>query len=123
MHFSIGRITGALYQGPGHPKPVKYAAIDFSTSGNKTLVAAVSGKKLRLISAHFIVAGAQTWKWTSGLGGTGLSGTETFAANGGIVLPKNEDGHLETVVGEALCCTAGASVVTGGALSYVEVDA
>ena len=54
---------------------IKRAKIDAASSGDNTLVAAVTGKKIRVLAAFFTMTGtAVTIRFESGAGGTALTG-------------------------------------------------
>jgi len=54
---------------------VKHAKIDAASSGDNTLVAAVTGKKIRVLAAFFTMTGtAVTIRFEDGAGGTALTG-------------------------------------------------
>lgn len=106
----------ALFRAP------KYAVIDTSTSPDTTIVAAVSGQKIRVLSAYIVASGgANTVRFESGAGGTALSGQMSLAANGGLVLPYNEGGWFETSAGALLNLELSAATSVDGGISYVEV--
>lgn len=102
--------------------PIKYAKISASSSGNNTLVAAVTGKKIRLVAVAMMAAAAVNAKFQTAAGGTDLTGLFYPAANGGFVLPYNEEGWFETVVGELLNLNLSGAVAVGGCLTYQEVS-
>jgi len=62
-----------------HAPDVKYAVID-AASGDTSLVAAVTGKKIRVISFMLVGGGAATARFESGAGGTALTGQMLLAA-------------------------------------------
>lgn len=99
----------------------KFAAIDVAASGDNTLVAAVTGKKLRVLSLALVAAGAVVARLESGAGGTALTGQMTLGANGILVLPFNPEGWFETAAGALLNLELGGAVSVDGSLSYVEV--
>lgn len=100
---------------------VKRAAISASTSGNNTLVAAVSGKNIRVVSAFFVVAADVDVRFEDGAGGTALTGVMSYKAGSGLVLPYNPTGHFETSDNTLLNLELGGAVQVSGALQYVEV--
>lgn len=100
---------------------VKYAVIDASASGNNTIVAAVTGKKLRVISLFYLAAGTVTCTFQSGAGGTAITGPLPHTAQTGAVLNYNEDGWFETAAGSLLNLNLNAAIAVAGALSYIEV--
>lgn len=109
------------------PRPqfraVKYAVIDAATSGDNTLVSAVSGKKIRVHSCFIVAAGAVNVRFESGASGTALTGQMNCAANGGFVLPHNEAGWFETAAGSLLNLELGGAVSVDGSLTYSEIGA
>lgn len=100
----------------------KYAAIDVASSGDNTLVAAVAGKKIRVLSLYLVAAGAVTVRFESGAGGAALTGQSSLAANGGLVLPFNADGWFETAAATILNLELGGAVSVDGCLTYVEIS-
>jgi hypothetical protein len=99
----------------------KFAVIDVASSGDNTLVAAVVGKKIRVLSLFLVAAGAVNVRLESGAGGTALTGQMNLAANGGFVLPPNVLGWCETASNTLLNLELSGAVSVDGALTYVEV--
>ena len=95
-----------------------YAKIDAASSGDNTLVAATSGRKIKVTALFLVAAGAVTVRFESAAGGTALTGQMNFPANGGIVLPENSRGWFETNAGELLNLELGGAVSVDGALTY-----
>ena len=102
-------------------KPVKYAKIDAALSGDNTLVAAVTGKKIRVLSLFYMAAGTVSTRFESGAGGTALTGQMSHTAQTGVVLTFNEDGWFETAAGALLNLELSDAVSVDGSLSYIEV--
>ena len=100
----------------------KFAAIDASTNGDNTIVAAVSGKKIRVLVYSLVCTLATTVRWKSG-GATNKSGPMAFAANGGISVPYCPVGHLETATTADLVLNLSAGNQVSGHLVYIEVSA
>jgi len=110
-------ISGTVYT-------VKRAAIAAASSGNNTLVAAVAGKKIRVVSIAFIAAGAVSLYFDSASGVIfgGSTNKMAFAANGGICLPHNQHGWFQTsAVNEDLRVNLSGAVAISGGLTYIEV--
>lgn len=101
------------------PRTVKFAAISASTSGDNTLVAAVTGKKIRVLNYVLVVASSVIARFESSAGGTALSGQMTLAA--GVASAYAPTGVLETAEGELLNLELGGAVQVSGHLSYIEV--
>lgn len=102
----------------------KFAAIAAASSGDNTIVAAVTGKRIKVISYVVVAAGAVTAKWKSGAG-TDLSGAMSLAANGGVSMAPpgaptgRRAGHLlQTASGAALVLNLGGAVSVAGHVSY-----
>jgi hypothetical protein len=100
---------------------VKYAKIDAAASGDNTLVAAVTGKKIRVLSLFYLASGTVTVRFESGASGTALTGQMEHTAQTGVVLPFNEDGWFETASGTLLNVELNTTVSIDGALTYIEV--
>lgn len=99
----------------------KYAVISGATSGDNTVVAAVSGKKIRVLALKFVAAGTVNVRFESAAGGTALTGVESYVVNTGAVLNYNPVGWFETVSGELLNMELSAAVQVSGHLTYIEV--
>lgn len=112
--------TGSVFNGATALTP-KFAVIDAAGSGDNTIVAAVSSKKIRVLSLFLIASGAVTARFESGASGTALTGQMNVAANGGFVLPFNPAGWFETAVTTLLNLELSGAVSVDGSLSYVEV--
>jgi hypothetical protein len=104
---------------------MKFAAINASSSGINTIVAAISDKKIRVVSYVIIAAGAVTAAWQSG--STPLSGPMSLAASGGasasigILAPIGTYGLFQTNANEALNLNLGGAVNVSGHLCYILV--
>ena len=98
------------------------ASIDAAASGDNTLVAAVSGKKIRVLSLFGVAAGAVTVRFESGASGTALTGQMNVGANGNITMPFNPEGWFETAAAALLNMELGGATSFDGCLTYVLVD-
>lgn len=101
---------------------LQYASIDAAASGDNTLVAAVSGKRIRVVSLFLVASGAVTVAFESGASGTALTGDMNVGANGNIVMPFNPEGWFQTVAGALLNMELGSATSVDGCLTYVLVD-
>lgn len=109
-----------LYEGTDALE-IKNAAFDVSTLGDNEIVAAVSGKRIRVLQWGLAAGGDVDVKWKSG-SSTSISGTRPltkYASAGGSPSPW---GRFKTGVGEALNLNLTAAVPVGGELAYVEVS-
>lgn len=122
----IGRVsasleTNTIYDGTTALTP-KFAAIAASSSGNNTIVAAVTSKKIRVLAYNLIGNGAVNAKFQTGAGGTDLTGLKYIAAaGGGICAPYCSVGWFETASGALLNLNLSGAVAVGGEIVYVEV--
>lgn len=101
---------------------VKFAAISGATSGNNTVVAAVSGKKIRVLSYVLNSVTAVAVRFESDADGTALTGVMSLGATSVLASGFNPFGHFETVAGELLNMELGGAVQVSGHLTYVEID-
>lgn len=99
----------------------KFAAIAASSSGDNTLVAAVSAKKIRVICAFMIASGSVTVRFEDGAGGTALTGQMDLVANSGFVIPGYDSGWFETSANTLLNLELSGAVNVAGCLSYLEL--
>jgi hypothetical protein len=97
---------------------IRRAAIAASTSGNNTLVAALTGLRIRVLAVGLMASAAVNVKFQDGAGGTDLTGLFYLAANGGFVLPFNEEGWFQTSSGTLLNLNLSAANAVGGSLVY-----
>jgi hypothetical protein len=99
----------------------KFKVIDHATSGDNTVVAAVSSKKIRVHQLFLITAGAVVVRFESGASGTALTGQMNVAANGGLVLPFSPMGWFETAATTLLNLELSGATSVDGVLGYTEV--
>lgn len=105
---------------------MKYAVINASASGSNTIVAAVTNKRIRVLSYTMIAAGDVTVTWRSA--STAISGPMALATNGGAApsagqaTPAGLIGQFETNQGEALNLNLSAAVAVGGHITYIVTD-
>lgn len=89
-----------------------------------SLISAVPGKALTIVSA-FLVAGATatnvTFNTKPSGSGTAITCLIANGANGGAVLNYNEQGWFNTNAGEGLTVTTGSGSTVGIQVSYIEV--
>lgn len=97
---------------------IKFAKIVADTSGATQVVAAVAGKKIRVLAYFVHCNAAVNIKFQSAA--TDITGLAYHAANAGAA-PEFILGLFETAAGEALNINLSASQSVGGHLSYVEV--
>ncbi len=102
-----------------------YDAIAAGTT-DSALVAAVTGKKLRVLSVVInqgdTTPSSVTFTSKPGGAGTAIYAPLKAAANGGFVLPFNASGWFETVSGQGLSVSTGAGSTTSVAVTYERVS-
>lgn len=105
--------------------PVKRASISatiVTDPDDFTLVAAVSGAKIRVLDYVIVVTGDITIQFQSDTAGTALTGAMDVIDNSILAPGYSPIGHFETVAGELLNIhTVGAAGSIAGYLSYIEV--
>lgn len=111
--------TSTIYAGTTALTP-KFAAISASSSGDNTIVNAVTGKKIRVLGWSLTSNGTVNVRWKSGASTnlTGLRYLIQYASAGGSPTPF---GRFETASNEALVLNLSAAVAVGGELQYIEV--
>jgi hypothetical protein len=118
----VAALDSATMQSGNDEVTPKFAIIDAATSGDNTLVSAVASKKLRVLSAFMVAAGAVNARFESGAGGTALTGQMNLTTNRGFVLPFNPVGWFETAANTLLNLELSGAVSVDGSLVYIEVD-
>jgi hypothetical protein len=103
----------------GAAAAVKFAPIVASASGNTAVVAAVTGKRIRVLSYSLIAAGTASVKFQSAT--TDITGTYPLVANTGLSDNGGEAGVFQTGVAETLHINLSAAVAVGGRVTYIEV--
>lgn len=98
-----------------------FAVINVSSSGDNSVVAAVTGKKIRVLAYTLVCDAAVAVKFTDGASGTAKTGAMSFAANGGSTPPFCPVGHLETSANTALVLNLASAVGVRGHLTYITV--
>jgi hypothetical protein len=112
--------TSTIYNGTTALTP-QFATIVASASGATTIVAAVGGKKIRVLRWSLSANGAVNVKWQSHVTPTDITGLHymtQFSTAGGAYCPA---GIFQTLTGEALDINLSAAVAVGGELTYVTV--
>lgn len=102
--------------------PIKRAMISEAESGDNPIIAAVAGKKLRVIFLALNSITAVTVRFESGTADGFLTGAMALGATSVFIWPENELGWIETVAGEALNMILGGNVQVSGVVGYQEVN-
>jgi hypothetical protein len=104
---------------------MRFAKIDISASGDSTIVAAVDGLKIRVIT--YVVASDINTKLKFKSSSTDLTGPMSVGAYSNIyngntdLMPGGLIGVLETQPGEALILNSTVAAAVGGHIVYKEV--
>ncbi len=98
------------------------SVISASSSGNNTIVSAVSGKKIRVTSWNFMANGTVNAKFTDGAGGSDLTGLYYMIVNTGISVPYHPEGYFTGSTNTALVINLSASIAIGGVITYSSVE-
>lgn len=118
---SSGLDTSTINNGATALTP-KFAAISASSSGNTTVVAAVTSKKIRVLSYRFQAAADVDVKFRDATAGVDLTGAMSSGAKGGGGgAAFSPVGHFETASGNALSINLSGAVQVSGHLTYIEV--
>lgn len=100
------------------------AVVNTGTAADHSLVAAVTGGRIRVVALAVTAAGtAPAIRFESGAGGTALTGVMLPTSGSVVVLPYNPTGWFETASGAALSMeVGGTSPSIQGVVEYVLVD-
>jgi len=126
--IDIGNVTALLAtdtmrNGTTVVTPV-FVAINASSSGDNTLLAAAgSSNKIRVLALNIVVGAAVNVRLESGAGGTAMTGIYEFNGKGdGIVLPFSPVGWFETAANTLLNLELSGAVSVDGSFVYVVVQ-
>lgn len=98
---------------------IQYATIDISTATTTTLVAAITGHQIRVVSLFLRSDDVNTVQFLSDT--TAIGGTMRLIDADQIKLNESENGHFETSTGEALkLSTSNAKQVSGWLAYFIE---
>ena len=93
--------------------------VNASALGSTAVIAAVTGRSIRIVAAAIITTLANEVKFLSA--STAISATWPLGANGGLVLPYNDHGWVQTAEGEALNINLSVATATGVHVEYIVV--
>ena len=101
-------------------RAIKYLTVNASSSGANTLLAGITGKKIRVLAMQAQAITAVSMNLESGT--TDISGVIALGATAGVTLPMSDPyGWCETAEGAALNCTLSSGVAVGITIVYAEV--
>ena len=117
--------TDRLFSAGGEVRS-QYAKADIASSAtDSSIVAATTGKKIRVIALACVTGSTPTTITFNSKGsgaGTAISCQFQNGANGGEVLNFNPAGWFETTASQALTATTGAGSTTGVIVTYILVS-
>lgn len=102
---------------------IKRAVISASSSGANAIVAAVTGKKIKVLGCYIVASNSVNVKFQSA--STDITGLAYLTTNSGFVLPSPtvaQNHWFETAAGEALNLNLSGNVAVGGAIIYYEEE-
>lgn len=116
--------SSVMYAG-GVTLTPKFAPFDLGSSGSGTIVAAVTSKRIRVLSLFAMAGTAGVNIYFDGGGSVCFGGTanKIQLASGGVgfVLPYNPTGWMQTNSGSALLVNLSGAVAFSGGITYVEI--
>ena len=113
----LGQLPNDVFGGAGQ----KFASIDQSSAGTTSIVAAVTGYRIRILAAVLTGVGSNITV-TLQSASTQLTGELDGANTVGLVLPFNPAGWVQTEAGEAFQITSTNGAIHG-CIVYDEVAA
>lgn len=115
----LGDVTGYLIDRDGNQYEIKRALVTTAAAGNTALVAAVTGKKIRLIAYQISAVSANNVKFQRGT--TDVIPLHYMAATSTVFAPPDVHGYAETAVTEALNINLSAATSVTCLARYIEV--
>jgi len=104
-------------------RQLKTADINDAASGDNTIVAAVTAKRIRVAKIVLNVVGTVNAYWRDGVAGTQLTGDMNFQAREGYVAEATQpDFLLQTTAGNALVLNLSAAIAVDGWVTYWDDD-
>lgn len=100
----------------------KFTPINVSSSGNNTILAAVVGKKIRVLDVILIAGAGVDVRFESGAGGTSLTGIMPLTTNSGFAPGFSPVGHFETAVNTLLNLELSAAQSVDGWIVTAEIN-
>jgi hypothetical protein len=100
------------------PQSLLFASVSAASSGDNTIVAADTTRKIKVVSYVLVAAGTVNTTWKSGAG-TSLSGALPLVSNTGAAMVGTGDSWLlETAVNQALVLNLSGAIQVSGHISY-----
>ena len=117
---TVGELEGnVIHEDTGNIAPL-FAPINQSVTASTAVVAGVAGKKIRVLALTLtVLTSGQTVTFQTQTGSAAITGPLTFGANGQLIVPLNQLGLFETLVGDGLYMALGGATLVSGFLTYV----
>lgn len=112
--------SATLYAGTTALTP-KFAVVTASSSGDTSVIAAVTSKKIRVIRYSLSANGNVSAYFRSGAGGTAISGVKYMTQYGGAGGTYCPQGIFETGSNTALVINLNGAIAVSGEITYLEV--
>ena len=110
---------GVVVDEHGIGRLVNRTLVNATASGDTEAVAAQgAGIRTRVVALYAVASGAVTTKFKSA--STDISPATAFAANGGMVLPRNDHGWFQTAPNEALNANLNGAIATGFMIDWIQ---
>lgn len=100
---------------------INRVAINLSSSGDNTLIAADPSRSIFVLSFFLIAGSTVTVTFKDGTGGTNLTGGVPLIANTGVACALNQAGWFVTTPGNLLDLNLNGNVQVSGVLDYILV--
>lgn len=100
---------------------VQYAAVSAAAASDNALVAAVTGKRIRVHSIVLVATGGANTA-TLRSAANAISGAMDLGSDGQLVLNHNPAGWCQTAAGEALNLLLSAATAVAGLLTYSLIE-
>lgn len=111
-------MAGIIYDAPTTAR-LSAATIDFTSTGDNTIVAAVASQTVRVHKMFLNVSTATNITFKSGAG-TSLTGAMNFPANGGIVLDFDAEPWFLAASGAAFIINQSGTAQVSGRVYYTQ---
>ena len=107
--------------GGGHEATIKQAFVNATAAGNTQVIAAVTGKKLRVLWVLVGNSGSAVVDVNFQSSASAITATQPLAVDGGFMANCQPSWFCETVAGEALNVNLSALGAVAVTLGYIEV--
>ncbi len=103
---------------------IKSADINDGSSGDNTIIAAVSGKRIAVLGILLVAVGTVNMEWWDGAAGTKITGDVNAQAREGYVLPVGSPTSFWWIgtTNTALVLNLSAAIAVDGLVTYREID-